>query len=274
MGASEQERHIMEIIRSKDGTPIAYWHSGVGTRLLLVHGTTGDHLTWTPVLAALEHHFSVYTMDRRGRGHSGDADAYALEREWEDIAAVIDVIGDAVDVVGHSFGGTCALEATHLTANVRRLILYEPPMPFGRQYWPTEFSVRMQAFLDAREREQALLLFFRDMVKMPSHEVAAAQTLPTWPARVAAVHTIPRELRSLDRYVFDPGRFGRMETPTALLLGGDSPPSMRTIAETLHTALPNSQIVVLPGQQHVAMRTAPDLFVQEVVKFFTAAPAG
>lgn len=71
-----------------------------------------------------------------------------------------------------------------------------------------------------------------------------------------------------------PGRFGRMETPTALLLGGDSPPSMRTIAETLHAALPNSQIVVLRGQQHVAMRTAPELFVQEVVKFFTAATAG
>jgi pimeloyl-ACP methyl ester carboxylesterase len=88
------------------------------------------------------------------------------------------------------------------------------------------------------------------------------------------VHTIPRELQSLDSYAFDPGRFGRMETPTALFLGGDSPPAMRTIAETLHAALPNSQLVVLPGQQHVAMRTAPELFVQEVVKFFTAATAG
>jgi len=263
----------METIRSKDGTPIAYWHSGVGTPLLLVHGTVGDHLTWAPVLAALERHCSVYTMDRRGRGDSGDANAYALEREGEDIAAVIDAIGGAVDVVGHSFGGTCTLEATRLTANVRRLILYEPPMPFGLRYWPAEFSARMQAFLDAGEREQALLLFFRDIVKMPPHEIAAAQALPTWPARVAAVHTIPRELQSLDSYTFDAGRFGRMETPTALLLGGESPPSMRTIAETLHTALPNSQIVVLPGQQHVAMRTAPDVFVQAVVTFFTAATA-
>lgn len=132
----------------------------------------------------------------------------------------------------------------------------------------------MHALLDAGEREQALLLFFRDMVKMPPHEIAAAQALPTWPARVAAVHTIPRELQSLDRCTFDPERFGRIATPTALFVGGDSPPAMRTIAETLHAALPNSQIVVLPGQQHVAMRTAPELFVQEVVKFFTAATAG
>ena len=264
----------METIRSKDGTPIVYWHSGVGTPLLLVHGTVGDHLTWTPVLAALERHFSVYAMDRRGRGHSGDAEAYGLEREWEDLAAVIDAIGGAVDVVGHSFGGICALEATRLTANVRRLILYEPPMPFGQRYWPPEFSARMHALLDAGEREQALLLFFRDMVKMPPHEITAAQALPTWPARVAAVHTIPRELQSLDRYAFDPGRFGRMETPTALFLGSESSPAIRTIAETLHAALPNSQLVVLPGQQHVAMRTAPELFVQEVGKFFTAATAG
>jgi pimeloyl-ACP methyl ester carboxylesterase len=78
MGASDQWRHIMEIIRSKDGTPIAYWHGGAGAPLLLVHGTVGDHLTWTPVLAALERHFSVYAIDRRGRGHSGDADAYGL----------------------------------------------------------------------------------------------------------------------------------------------------------------------------------------------------
>jgi pimeloyl-ACP methyl ester carboxylesterase len=206
-----------------------------------VHGTTGDHLTWTPVLSALERHFNVYAMDRRGRGHSGDADAYALEREWEDVAAVIDAIGDAVDVVGHSFGGTCALEATRLTANVRRLILYEPPMPFGLQYWPAEFSARMQALLDAGEQEQALLLFFRDMVKMPPHEITAAQALPTWPARVAAVYTIPRELQSLDSYIFDAGRFGSMETPTLLLLGGDSPPPMRTIAETLHASRPPSK---------------------------------
>jgi len=92
----------LKTIRSKDGTPIAYWHSGVGTPLLLVHGTTGNHLSWTPVLSELEHHFSIYAMDRRGRGQSGDADTYALEREWEDIAAVIETIGTKVDVVGHS----------------------------------------------------------------------------------------------------------------------------------------------------------------------------
>src|SRR5215471_17537852 len=132
MSVPAQRRDIMEIIWSKDGTTIAAWRSDVGAPLLLVHGTTADHTVWTPVRVALERHFSVWTLDRRGRGSSGDAAAYALERECEDIAAVIDAIGGAVHVLGHSFGGICALEAALLTPNIGRLILYEPPILFGR----------------------------------------------------------------------------------------------------------------------------------------------
>jgi pimeloyl-ACP methyl ester carboxylesterase len=80
----------MKTVVSKDGTPIAYWRSGSGTPLVLVHGATDDHTLWTSVSPALQQHGSVYAMDRRGRGRSGDADAYALEREWEDVAAVVD----------------------------------------------------------------------------------------------------------------------------------------------------------------------------------------
>jgi pimeloyl-ACP methyl ester carboxylesterase len=264
----------MEIIRSKDGTPIAYWHSGRGDPLLLVHGTIGDHLIWTPVRTALERHFSVYAMDRRGRGHSGDADAYALDRECEDVAAVIDAIGGTVHVIGHSFGGICALEAALLTPNIGRLILYEPAIWLGPRDESAAFDARMQALLEAGNPEEALLLFLRDIVKRPSQEIADMQAMPTWRGWVAAAHLIPRELRSVDRYAFDPQRFRTMRTPTVLFLGGDSPPRRRPVAETLNTALPNSQIVVLPGQQHGAMRTAPDVFVQEVDKFFIAATAG
>jgi pimeloyl-ACP methyl ester carboxylesterase len=262
----------MKTVCSKDGTLVAYWRSGSGTPLLLVHGATDDHLLWTSVLSPLHQQCSVYAMDRRGRGHSGDSDVYALQREWEDIAAVIDAIGSAVDVVGHSLGGTCALEAALLTANVRRLILYEPAMPLGRTSWSGESSSRMRSLLVAGDRAQALLLFLRDILKTPPEMIASAQASPTWPARVASVHTLPRELQSLNSYLFDPKRFGAMQIPTLLLLGGDSPPFRRTDAETLHAALPNSRIAVLPGQRHRAMETAPDLFVQEVLTFL-AEPA-
>ena len=232
-----------------------------------------DHTAWTPVCAALERHFSVYTVDRRGRGHSGDAPAYALARECEDIAAVIDAIGGAVHVLGLSFGGLCALEAALLTPHVHRLILYEPPIPLGRRDGSAVFTARLQALLDAGNPEEALLLFLRDIVKIPSQAIAAVQARPTWPERVATAHTIPRELQSLDGYTFNPLRFQHMRTPTLHLLGGKSPAHRKAVAEMLHTALPNSQIVVLPGQKLQAMQTAPDLFVQAVVTFLTAAPA-
>ena len=187
----------MEFISSKDGVPIACWCSGSGASepLLLVHGTSGDHFAWTPVLAALEQQFCVWTIDRRGRGRSGDLDDYALERESEDIAAVIDAIGCPVHLLGHSFGGLCALEAALLTPNISSLILYEPSISLAGSGWSSEFDAHLQALLDSGNREEALLFFFREIVKSPPHELAALQAGPSWPGRLAAAHTILRELR-------------------------------------------------------------------------------
>lgn len=257
----------MKTVHSKDGTPIAYWCSGLGTPVLLVHGATDDHRLWTSVMSTLRRHCSVYAMDRRGRGQSGDTDGYALEREWEDIAAVVDAIESPVAVIGHSLGGTCALEAALLSANVRRLILYEPVMPSGKRFSSAEFSSRMRDLLDRGDKEQVLVLFLRDVLKTPPERIAFLQTSPTWAARVAAVDTVPRELESLDGYRFDPDRFRSMQTPTVLLVGGDSPPFRRIDAETLHAVLPNSRVAVLPGQRHRAMEDAPDVFAQEVLTF-------
>jgi pimeloyl-ACP methyl ester carboxylesterase len=97
---------------SRDGTEIAYWTSGEGPPLVLVHGAPDDHTRWHPLLPYLESHATVHAMDRRGRGASGDAPGYHLAREFEDVAAVVDAVaeasGSAVDVYGHSFGGLCA----------------------------------------------------------------------------------------------------------------------------------------------------------------------
>jgi pimeloyl-ACP methyl ester carboxylesterase len=257
----------MELISSKDGVPIACWHSGAGESLLLVHGTSGDHLAWTPVLPALERHFTAWTLDRRGRGHSGDAIGYAFERECEDVAAVVEAIGGTVHLLGHSFGGLCALEAALLTPSIGRLILYEPSVSLAGSGWSAALDAHLQALLDAGKREEALLLFFRDIVKTPLHEIAALQAGSHWPSRIAAAHTIHRELRSIARYIFTPQRFNALKIPALLLLGGESPPRRRLIAERLHQALPCSRIGILQGQQHSAMRTAPDLFVHEVVSF-------
>jgi pimeloyl-ACP methyl ester carboxylesterase len=115
---------------SEDGTPIAVWRTGEGPPLVLIHGAAADHNRWAPVLPALEERFTVFAVDRRGRGRSGDATEYALEREYEDVVAIVESAGEGVSVLGHSYGGICTLEAALLTDRIRKLVLYEPPMGY------------------------------------------------------------------------------------------------------------------------------------------------
>ena len=120
-------------VTTESGTPLAYWRSGKGPPLVLVHGTAADHSRWRPVLPALEERFTVYAIDRRGRGGSGDSDDYAVEREFEDVAAVVDSLGEPVNLLGHSYGGLVALEAALLTRNVRKTRAVRPGDRGGRR---------------------------------------------------------------------------------------------------------------------------------------------
>ena len=258
----------MQTVLSNDGTPIAFQKSGTGPPLVLVHGTGGSSGRWKPILPTLEKHFTVYAVDRRGRGESGDASSYAIEREFEDVTAVVDSIGSNVNLLGHSFGAACSLEAALRTSNLRKLILYEPPLPLpGVSLYPDGVIDRLQALLDSGDRRGVLTTFFHEVVRMPAHEFELFQSSPAFPARIAAAHTLPRELRTHVAYQFRPERFKNLKIPTLLLLGGDSPSFFKAAIEAAHAALPNSRIVVMPGQQHIAMDTAPDLFAREVVTF-------
>jgi pimeloyl-ACP methyl ester carboxylesterase len=263
----QEERVAMATITSKDGTRIAYSRSGSGQPLVLVHGTTADHTRWSRLLPELEPHFTVYAIDRRGRGGSGDAAEYDIAREFEDVAAVIDAIGEPVFLLGHSYGAICSLEASLLTDKVRRLILYEPPIPIGEPVYPLGVPGRIQALVDAGDRETALEVFFREVVRMPEREFEVYRTLPAWQARVTLAPTIPRELVIERSYRFRPERFVHFSIPTLLLLGGESPSVFRRVIDMLGAALPTSRITVMPGQQHIAMDTAPELFVREVLGF-------
>ena len=263
----------MEHVISQDSTPIAYERSGHGPPLVLVHGTTADHTRWAPVLSALNERFTVYAVDRRGRGGSGDAPTYAIEREFEDVAAVVESIGGPVNLLGHSYGALCSLEAARHTSHLRRLILYEPPFPTGIGLYSPAAIERIRAQLEAGDREDAVTTFLRDIAQTPPQEIEILRSLPAWQARVAAAHTISREVDGSNSYVFDPTRFTGLTIPTLLLLGGDSPPFIKGATETVHAALPHSRIAVMPGQQHTAMNTAPALFVREVVEFLTEGAA-
>jgi pimeloyl-ACP methyl ester carboxylesterase len=254
-------------ITSKDGSRVAYSRSGAGPPLVLVHGTTADHSRWARVLPELETHYTVYAMDRRGRGGSGDAAEYAIEREFEDVAAVVEAVGQPVFLLGHSYGAICSLEASLLTDNVRRLIIYEPPIPIDGPIYPPGVPERIQALVDAGDPEAALEVFFREVVRMPDREFEAYRTLPAWKVRIALAPTIPRELTIERAYRFQPARFAQFSIPTLLLVGGDSPPIFRQITNVVSAALPTSRVAVMAGQQHIAMDTAPELFLKEVIGF-------
>jgi pimeloyl-ACP methyl ester carboxylesterase len=259
----------MEKIRSKDRTEIAYQRSGSGPPLVLVAGTLGSAVRW-PALPGLAEHFTVYAVIRRGRGKSGDTEPYAIEREFEDVAAVVDSIGGEVNLLGHSFGGLCALEASLLARHVHKLIIYEAsPLPF-----PEDMKVRLrsvidklEALLDEGEREEAVATFLREIVQMPAHEYELIRTSPAFADMVDAVHTVPRELRTEESYQLEPERFAQLNFPTLLLVGSDSPAFFKATMERWHADLSDSQIVELAGQQHIAHYTAPDLFVREVRAF-------
>ena len=260
----------MKYVTSKDGIPIAYERRGRGQPLVLIHGAAADHTRWEPVLPGLEKEFTVYAADRRGRGQSGDGDSYAIELEYRDVAAVVDSIPGPVDLLGHSYGAVCSLEASLKTSNLRKLVLYEPPIPTDvKKKSPPDAVDRMNSYLNVGEREKALLIFLREIVGIPQDEMDILRSLPSWSSRLASAHTIPREEASLGPYTLKPERFSRMKTPTLLLLGGDSPPFFRAAIETLKKAIPNSRIAIIPGQRHAAMDTAPELFLHEVVGFLT-----
>lgn len=261
----------MEQITSHDGTVISYKRSGSGPPLILVHGTTASHKRWEPILPRFEPYFTVIAMDRRGRGESGDGPEYNLLREAEDIAALADALEEPAAVLGHSYGGLCSLEAALLSDNISKLILYEAPLPTDEPLYPPGVPERMQEFIEQGELESALEILILEVVKMPEVEFEMYRQLPMWQERVKIAPTIPREMEIELTYTFDPQRLSGVTIPVLLLTGGDSPPFFQKTTGMLHDVLPDSRIVSMPGQQHIAMDTDPDVFVREVIAFLNRA---
>jgi len=271
----ELKRTIAGTVTTEDGTPVAYWRSGKGPPLVLIHGTAADHSRWGPVLPALEERFTVYAVDRRGRGGSGDSDDYAVAREFEDVAAIVDSLGEPVNLLGHSYGGLVALEAALLTLNVRRLVLYDPGIEVGEEeIYPHEGVERMETMLEAEDRDGVVETTMREVAGLSPEVVEYMRAQPNWQARVDAAHTIPRELRTVKSYRFDPERFENLGTPTLLLAGGESPAALKKAAGAVDGALADSRIVVMDRQGHSAMDTGTDLFTAEVLRFLKATKSG
>lgn len=260
----------MQYATSKDGTRIAYEQGGSGPHLLLVHGSVLNRARWTTIRPHLERHFTVSAMDRRGYGESGDQADYVLAREFEDIVAVVDALGSPVLLFGHSFGALCALEAAMQIERLSGLVLYEPFIGEGEGFCTPAQLQRLEDLLAAGDRAGVVRAFMADVMGMAPQQIDALQLSPTWANRVAAAHTIPREHRAEERYRLPVERAARLSTPTLLLQGGDSLPVFASVIARLQSVLPNARTTMLPGQQHMAMETAPDLVVAAVLDFWRA----
>ena len=258
---------VVEHVTSRDGTRIGFHRSGEGPSLVLLHGATGAHWSFRYILPLLVERFTLYAVDRRGRGESGDATDYAIEREFEDVAAIVDLLGEPANVFGHSYGATVALGALLATSNIDRLVVYEASP--GISVVPHEYLERIEKLVEGGEREEALV-YALGLFGLTSDEVEQLRGAPTWPVRVGAAHTVAREVRAEESYELDADRFRDVAAPALLLLGGDSPDWAREGTQRIRDALPDARIAVLPGQGHAAIMTAPELVADEVTRFLAA----
>jgi pimeloyl-ACP methyl ester carboxylesterase len=260
------------MITSPDGTRINCEQSGSGSPLVLVHAGFVDRTFWGPSLQLLAKHFTVYAMDRRGHGRS---DRYAadpdIEREYEDVQALVAAVGAPLTLLGHSSGALAALHAARRTPQVQHLVLYEPPR---LEAFTPMMLARLHADLLAGDVDGLVTTVLLDIVEattrpdMPmearQQRLAELKRAPIWTAALRDAHSIPAEADSYATYRFDSAEFRNFTIPTTLLLGSTSSSVMQRWVQELHTALANSQVVLLDGQGHAAMLTAPELFVRTV----------
>jgi pimeloyl-ACP methyl ester carboxylesterase len=248
----------MPTVTSKDGTTIAYSAIGQGPAVILIDGATG--FRWSPepseLAQLLAPIFTVYSYDRRGRGESGDTHPFAVEREIEDIEALIDAAGGAAYLYGISSGGALALEATlGLPGKVKKLAIYEAPYDdseAGIQAWHA-YRTQLTAFLAANQRGEAAALFMR-FVGAPEEMLAGARQSPMWTIMEAVAPTLAYDAAALgpDRCV-PTARAAAVTAPTLIMDGGASVetiPFMRATAEALTNAIPHAQRQTLAGQTH------------------------
>src|ERR1700676_1717803 len=203
-------------VRSKDGTLIAVECAGAGPSLVIVHGGTGDRSRWTPLFPLFASRFRVCAMDRRGHGASGDSPHYSLQREAEDVAAVVNSRPGPVFLLGHSYGGVCALEAAFLTDKISKLVLYEPPL---QDLDHSAVVAKMEKMIQEGDREQALVIFLQEIVMISPSEIVSMKARPWCPGLGASVESSIRQARALASYRFDPKRMKTMKVQTLLLPG-------------------------------------------------------
>jgi pimeloyl-ACP methyl ester carboxylesterase len=259
----------MKKLYSADGTPIAFDLSGQGPALILVTGALNTRAS-SSLTACLAQHFSVFAYDRRGRGESGDTMPYAVEREIEDIDALITEAGRSAFLFGHSSGGALVLEAALQLGSekVKKLAVYEVPYNDdheARLAWRAYIQQLTDA-LAANRRGDAVALFMQ-YVGMPAEQIEGMRHSPAWPSLEAIAPTLAYDHAAIlgKDVSVSIERAAQVRVPTLVMNGGASYPFMYKTARTLSQAIPCAQLRTLEGQDH---GPADDVLAPVLVEFF------
>jgi len=235
----------MEKVTSKDGTTIAFEQSGKGPAIILVVGAFNDRATGAPLARFLERHFTVFNYDRRGRGESGDAGSYAIEREIEDLDTLITQAGGSAFVFGYSSGATLALRSAAHGLNISQLALYDPP-PSGAK--AGQLAPQLSELIAAGHKGDAVELFQIEAVGIPAAVVAQMRNAPFRPSLEKMAHTLVYESTILQP--LPSGLIASIRIPTLVIDGEESHDLIRQTAQSLADALPGGQHRTLVGQGH------------------------
>lgn len=245
----------MSKVLSKDGTEIAFAKLGHGAPVILVDGALCSRAFGPlPNLAKLlAPHFTVFNYDRRGRNESGDKAPYAVQREVEDIEALINEAGGSASVFGTSSGAALALAAAANRANIKKLALYEPPFIAGRRVGrsaPPDSEAQLRRLVDQGKRADAVKFFMVDMVGMPAIFTYIMRILPVWPKLKAVAHTLPYDAAVLGDFSLPRERAASVAVPTLVMGGEKSPVELRGAVDAVAEAIPGAKLQMLKGQTH------------------------
>ena len=241
----------MDTVTSRDGTTIAFDRSGDGPPVILVCGQSTTRSSNAALAEVLAPDFTVLNYERRGRGESGDTLPYAVEREVEDIDALVSEAGGSASVFGVSSGAALALEAAASGLAIDKLALWEPPFdPEEDRRPPLDLAQRYEEMIAEGRRGDVIEYFMANVVGLPPEFVAHAKTQPSWRRQEAMAHTFVYDTIIMGDGSLPTERAAAVPVPTLALAGGESFPFMRQAARTLAEAMPNARARTLEGQTH------------------------
>lgn len=261
----------MTITVSKDGTKIAFDKTGQGPALIIVAGAFQGRMAMATYAESLSKYFTVYNYDRRGRGDSGDIQPYAVEREIEDINALIQEAGGSAFVFGGSSGGVLTLDAAAHGSSITKLAVYEPPFVVDDSRDPVAIDMvdQLRNMVASGRRGDAAEMFMIKGSLMPAEMVAGMRTQPFWPEVEAVAHTLVYDAIIMDGTMrgapLPTDRWASIKIPTLVMYGGAGPAWSRNAAEALVALLPNAEAQILTGQFH---ELTPEALTPVLAKFF------